>query len=182
MGTYTKINSNGDISRTDKQNLGGEFSLIDSLFMNGTGSPKIFYKAGLVEFDKISNSTSSTSFCSFEIFKSGILLRLNCQQNMLGYYCGFGEINNIIIEAKESFWPILKGLIKLKVFYGDLFFKLDNNITIKFEFNNYQFKRIKQFFMKKQFMNKLQISISNVEEPQDIYTADNIFELFRNLF
>jgi hypothetical protein len=56
--------------------LGGKYSFMDSLLMGGTGSVRIVYQRGLLEFDKIASLNTDLPFCNFEMYRQGFSIRL----------------------------------------------------------------------------------------------------------
>ena len=76
-----KLNRKGELDRQEIRNLGVRYSFLEKIKKKGVGSPKVIYKNGISEFDKVSrNLESEIAFVNFELLKNGLLCHLNQNQ------------------------------------------------------------------------------------------------------
>jgi len=86
MPEFVNIKDNGSIPGKEIGELGGSYSFSESIRMRGTGTPAIYYVSGLDRFDKNKIIDKNILRCSFELYKKGILFRVNSNQNFLWKY------------------------------------------------------------------------------------------------
>ncbi len=129
-------NNKGLITTPDLDYLGGKYGIWERFRIGGIGSPKTIYKEGIDEFDRLKrNISGETAFLNFELFKKGLILRLNMHQR----YCLLGmqlaEITGIhlsvnLVEKEPDKWSKLasatfyKGQFELETFEKNLQFSI----------------------------------------------------------
>jgi len=93
------LRRDGRISQEIARYAGGKFNFLEKLQAGGTGSPMIYYKHGLREFDQVAKYSKETNQVSLEQLKEGFLVRFIKRNKGYAAIFRFDETNMIFLKV-----------------------------------------------------------------------------------
>ena len=93
------LRRDGKVSQDMARHAGGKFNFIEKLQAGGTGSPMVYYKYGLKQFDQVAKYNKETNQVSFEQLKEGYLVRFIKRNKGYAAIFRFNETNMIFLKV-----------------------------------------------------------------------------------
>jgi hypothetical protein len=149
--------------------FGGKYTLWERLKMGGSGSPKINYVSGIEEFDRLKRDIAGDApFVSFELFKNGLILRLNNNQRFGCVGMRLNELKSLnLVAYRIEIKQRRAGKEKTKIVHRGELEIVEINERLKFSVIVSEFDGLRQFFQKEELADKFHFSVSTNPPEKD---------------
>ena len=165
-----RSNKSGHLVIKEKLYFGGEFSFLQKLKLNGTGSNKLIYIEGIEELDLLYRDVEGELiFVNFEILPNGLILRANCNQRLMNLGVRLSDISEINLTGyridigKSKFGIINSDGVAYR---GELeILEIENHKKTIFRVVTREYNQILAFFKSSHLVHLFSHSIS-INEPE----------------
>lgn len=181
-----KTKKGGELTESEKDYLGGEFSVLEKLKNKGSGSNRFIYHKGLDEFDSLKRGVEGEIvFVNLELFKNGLVLRANCNQRTRSIGYKLNELTSISmigfriqVRYHIIFWFYLNRIVH----DGQLEIQEASSAgNMKFSVIPSEYKALSRFLRSTHLVNVFSESIS-LEEAKYATSEIPLFRSISDLF